>query len=360
MGRRRSPIQDHRVREQSIVVCETDTYRDPAGRWTIRPYRPGDEVRILDLFQRVFGVARSLDHWRWKFQANPVGHCFMRLAETSDGEVVGQYVGLPARATYGGQARIFTQIIDVAVDPRFRRGLKRPGLFGTLADAYINDYLVSGQVSIGYGFPTPEALRIGQRVAEYVPLHPVMCLVLDLDGQDGTRPSWRTRRLRVEAIDRFGNEADRLWTQIGPGLGVATVRDSRYLNWRYVDCPDVRYTVLMARRWFGGEPTGVAILRLGVGDQPIACLVDWLVPSGDTTTADLLLHHCERRSCEAGMAQLQAWFPPAAWPYHLLLERGYRLDPTLYHLVALTKVSDVSLEWVNTRWYYTMGDSDIY
>jgi len=360
MGRRQSCVQDSHVREQPAADLDGDICQDPAGRLTIRPYQPGDEVRIFDLFQRVFGVARSLDHWRWKFQANPVGRYFMRLAETPAGEVVGQYVGLPARAIYGERTRIFTQIIDVAVDPRFRRGLKRPGLFGTLADAYINDYLASGQVPIGYGFPTPEALRIGQRVAGYVPLHPVMCLVLDLDGQDGTRPSWRTRRLRVDAIDRFGNEADRLWAQIGPGLGVATVRDSRYLNWRYADCPDVRYTLLAARRWFDADLAGAAILRLGVRDQPIACLVDWLVPPGDASTADLLLYHCERRSREAGMTQLQAWFPATAWPHHLLLERGYRPEPTLYHLVALTKVPDVSLEWVNAHWYYTMGDSDIY
>jgi hypothetical protein len=104
----------------------------------------------------------------------------------------------------------------------------------------------------------------------------------------------------------------------------------------------------------------MAILRLGVADQPIACLVDWLVPPGDTTTADLLLHHCERRSREAGMTQLQAWFPPSAWPHRLLSERGFRQESTPYHLVALTKVPDVSLEWVNRHWYYTMGDSDIY
>lgn len=360
MGRKQSCVRGSRVIEQPAAALDGDIYQDPAERWIVHPYRPGDEVRIIDLFQRVFGVVRSLDHWRWKFQANPVGHYYMRLAETPAGEVVGQYVGLPARAIYGERTRIFTQIIDVAVDPRFRRGLKRPGLFGTLADAYIDDYLASGKVSIGYGFPTPEALRIGQRVAGYVPLHPVIRLVLDLDGRESKRRSWRSRRLSVEPIDRFGDEVDQLWERTGSGLGVATIRDSRYLNWRYVDCPDVRYTALAARRWFNGDLAGMAILRLGVGDQPIACLVDWLVPPGDTTTADLLLHHCERRSREAGMTQLQAWFPPSAWPHRLLLERGYRLEPTLYHLVALTKVPDVSLEWVDQHWYYTMGDSDIY
>lgn len=360
MGRRRSRVQGCQVCEQPTVACETDTCRDPAGRWTIRPYRNGDEVQILELFERVFGVARSLEHWYWKFQANPVGRYYMRLAETPTGELVGQYVGVPVRVTCGGQAAIFTQIIDVAVDQRFRRGLKRPGLFGTLADAYISDYLVSGKVSIGYGFPTPEALRIGQKVAGYVPLHPVMRLVLDLDGQDSRRLSWRARRLKVEPIERFGNDVDQLWERIRSGLNVASIRDARYLNWRYADCHDVRYAALAVRRWFGADLAGVAIVRLGVRDEPVACLVDWLVPPGDASTAEALLDRCEQLSRDAGMTQLQAWFPVSSWPHELLMARGYRREPTLYHLVALTKIPDISLEWVNRHWYYTMGDSDIY
>lgn len=343
------------------VLQDCDLRSDPAGRWTIRPYRPGDEAQILDLFRRVFGVDRSIEHWRWKFQANPVGHLYMRLAETLSGDLMGQYVGLPVRVAWGaGQAAIFTQIVDVMVDRRRRLGLKRPGLFAALANEYIGDYLVSGEVSIGYGFPTPEALRIGQRVAGYVPLHPVIRLVLDLCGQEDKRLSWRSRGLRVEPVDRFGNEVDRLWGRIGSGLGVATVRDARYLNWRYADCPDTRYTALAARRWFTGDLVGVAILRLGVEDQPIACLVDWLVPHGATPAAQALLAYCETVAREAGMTQLQAWFPTSAWPHHLLLEQGYQPEPTPYHLVALTKVPEVSLEWVKARWYYTMGDSDIY
>jgi hypothetical protein len=342
------------------VLQDCDLRSDPAGRWTIRPYRPGDEARILDFFRRVFGVDRSIEHWRWKFQANPVGDHYMRLAEAPSGEVIGQYVGLPARVTCGEKTQIFTQIIDVAVDGRFRLGLKRPGLFATLAEAYIADYLVSGKVPIGYGFPTPEALRIGRRVAGYVPLHPVRRLVLDLGGNRGGRPSWRARRVRVEPVDRFGDEVDRLWGRIGSGLGVATVRDARYLNWRYADCPDVRYTALAAHRWFTGDLAGMAILRLGVGDQPIACLVDWLVPHGATPVAQALLTRCETLAREAGMTQLQTWFPPSGWPTQLLLQRGYRSEPTLYHLVALTKMPEISLERVNAQWYYTMGDSDIY
>jgi hypothetical protein len=164
----------------------------------------------------------------------------------------------------------------------------------------------------------------------------------------------------VEPIERFGIEADQLWERVESGLSVATIRNARYLNWRYVDCPDVQYTALAARRRFGAGLAGVAIVRLGVRDEPMACLVDWLVSPGDASVAEVLLDRCERLSRDAGMTQLQAWFPTSSWPHELLTARGYRCEPTLYHLVALTKIPDISLEWVNRHWYYTMGDSDIY
>ncbi|MBI2883479.1 MAG: GNAT family N-acetyltransferase [Candidatus Methylomirabilis oxyfera] len=346
--------------ERPAAAREGDIHRDPADRWIVRAYRPGDEVRILQLFRRVFGVDRSLDRWRWQFQKNPVGRCYVRLAETPSEELVGQYAGLPLRVTLGDRTVIFTQIVDVMVDRRFRLGLKRPGLFAALANEYIGDYLVSGEVPIGYGFPTPEALRIGQRVAGYAPLHPVVRLVLDLGDHQRDPLSWRARCFCVEPVDRFGEDVDRLWAQMRPRVGVATVRDSGYLNWRYADCPDVRYTVLTVRRRFGGDLAGVAVLRLGIADQSVAFLVDWLVPPGDTVVADLLLRHCEQRSREAGMTQLQAWFRPSGWPTQLLLQRGFRSEPTIYHLVALTKIPEISLERLNAQWYYTMGDSDIY
>lgn len=348
------------MREPSAEALERGIREDPAGRWTIRDYRLGDETRILSLFRHVFGVDRTREHWRWKFQANPAGHDYMRLAETPSGELVGQYAGLPVRVAWGETTQIFTQIIDVMVDRRFRLGLKRPGLFAELANAYITDYLVSGKVAVGYGFPTPEALRIGRRVAGYVPLHPVARLVRDLGDCPSDSLPWRARRLQVESVDRFGEDVDRFWVQVGPSLGVATVRDARYLNWRYADCPDVRYIMLTARRRLSGGLAGIAVMRLGFTDQPLACLVDWLVPDGATPVALALLTRCETLARDAGMTQLQAWFRPSGWPSQLLLDRGYRAEPTIYHLVALTKIPEISLDRVNAEWYYTMGDSDIF
>jgi hypothetical protein len=345
------------VGEQRAGTGEAAVYQDSAGRWTIRPYRPGDEGRILDLFKRVFGVDRSLEHWRWKFQDNPAGQ-HIRLAETPSGELVGQYAGLPVRMAWGEKTLVFTQIIDVMVDPRVRLGLKRPGLFSALANRYIADYGGLGKVSGGYGFPTPQALRIGQRVAGYTPLHPVVGLVRDLGRGDHHRPPWSARLFRVEEVDRYGEEIDRLWERMRPALAVAIVRNARYLNWRYADCPDIRYHRFAAFHRLTGAPAGLAILRLRVRGERVAVLVDWLASS--RAVASAMVARCEGIAREAGMDRLEAWFPPYTLPCRFFQELGFRPEATVYEFVALPTSPEVSLEWAKNRWYYTMGDSDIY
>jgi hypothetical protein len=260
---------------------------------------------------------------------------------------------------WGGKTLVFTQIIDVMVDPRFRLGLKHPGLFAAVANRFIADYGGPGKVSGGYGFPTPEHLRIGRRVSGYVSLYPVQALVNDLNT--GRAPGGATSWLfTVEEVTRFGAEMDLLWQRCQEALSVAIVRNARYMNWRYVECPDVAYRLLVARRRLSGSLEGAAVLRLGWGDQPIACLVDWLVPAAATSAAKALLARCEEAARDAGMTELQAWFPPYAWSYRFLLERAYRPESTIYHFVGLSTSPEISVEWARERWHYTMGDSDIY
>jgi hypothetical protein len=338
---------------------EAGRYQDPAGRWIVRPYRPGDEERILALFRCVFGVDRSLEQWRWRFRDNPAG-LTIRLAETPSGELVGQYAGLPVRMAWGDRTLVFTQIIDVMVDPRLRQGLKRAGLFAALANRFIADYGGPDRISGGFGFPTPEALRIGRRVAGYIPLHPVVSLIRPVGRHGGDRRSRLAGLFRVEATDRFDGEIDRLWERVRPELPVAGVRDACYLNWRYADCPDVGYQMLVARHRLGGAPAGAAILRLGVRGEPIGALVDWLVPRRATSAALALVGRCEALAKDAGMERLAAWFPPYSWPYRWLLESGFRQERTIYQFVALPTSPVVSLDWARDRWYYAMGDSDIY
>jgi hypothetical protein len=92
----------------------------------IRPYRPGDEVAIVDAWNSIFpaqdGQApRSLDSWRWAFAENPLRRCESVLAFV-EGELVGQYASVPQRAINHGR--------EATLGPRgrwFRASRTSPG-----------------------------------------------------------------------------------------------------------------------------------------------------------------------------------------------------------------------------------------
>lgn len=345
-------------------MAEGVTLAEQARPWAVRTYQPGDESQILELFRRVFGKERSLAHWRWKFRDNPEGPQVC-LAVTDAGEIVGQYAGIPVRVAVDGKPYIFSQAVDSMVDPHYRRGLKKPGVFASVFNEFAKEFGGDGRVTILWGYTTPEALRIGQRLLGYVALHQVVKLVRSVEAPSHLTPwqqmaeLFRRTRCPIRQVSRFDARADRLWERCRAELRVATVRDARYLNWRYADCPDVKYQLLVAGGTMGIPALGIAVLRLGWLDRPVACLVDWLVPSWAKAVADQLLGRSFEEARLAGLKELHAWFPRSSPWHQYLIERGFHAVEAACMTVRQFTPA-VPLDLLNATWYYTMGDSDHY
>lgn len=346
-------------------MAEELTLTEQQHHWSIRPYRQGDESQILELFHRVFAKERSLAHWQWKFRDNPAG-AHIHVVETEAGEIVGHYAGIPVRVTVDGRTCIFSQLVDTMVDRDYRRGLKKPGMFVRLFIKFAEDYGGHDRAAIMYGFPTPEALRVGQRLLGYVPLHRIVKLVRPVGGLPHRTP-WQQMvdllyqvRIPVRQVDRFDSGVDRLWERCRHELRVATVRDARYLNWRYVECPDVEYRLLVAGGVMGTSLQGIAVLRLDSLGQGVGYLIDWLVPLRARAAADQLLKRSFEEAEMAGLKELQAWLPPSSPWHRYFLDWGFQAVEAEYFFVARTFTPDLPLEFVNPLWYYTTGDSDIY
>lgn len=330
------------------------------GSVTFRPYRPGDEDRIFALFKMAYGKDRSLAYWRWKFCENPAGQQIM-LAVTGAGEVVGQYAGLPAWAAEGGRRYLLSQAVESMVDHRFRRGLKNPGLQVTLVRRFYEEYMGPDRGAMAYGFPIPVYCRYLVRTGVCTVLHRVVQLERELIGEAALPGSGLgSLRYQIEQVSRFPPTVDELWQRCQQELPLAIIRDARYLNWRYADCPDVAYVRMLATNRWTGRAEGIAVLRLGVEGRPVASLVDWLVPGGRRKLAGALLWHCHALALASGQHRIEAWFPDYAPQFLFLSDHGYRPTPTQYEIVVEPFVPELSREWVQGHWYYTMGDSDIY
>ena len=332
------------------------------GDLELRPYRPGDEEGILACYNSIFPAAapsvphRTLAHWRWKFEGNPTGLIQQVVAEHGAEGIVGGYAGIPVRIWAEGREQLAAQGVDLMVLPGWRRHGARPGLFVHLGWLYHELYCgnTDGKVLFTYGWPVP-AWRMGQRYLGYENIRDWNMTYRDLPT--GGRRRGSAPHLTVTEVARFDDDVDALFVALRSAMGLALVRDARYLNWRYADRPDAHYS-LLACRDPNGQLRGVAVYALRDFLRPkTGYIVDWLVPADDRDAAIALVAAAESLAMRDGARVLAAvWNPIDPW-FGLFQQFGYQVLGNEYFLVLASFKYDTF--FYRDQWYYTMGDSDL-
>lgn len=338
--------------------------------FSVRPYEPGDEQGLLDLFNRVFSednpdfAARSMDTWRAIYLDNPAGVQTF-VGTDSDGTIVANYSSIPAACVLAGERRMCTQAVDSCVDRAWRGSLRKNSLFVTIAREFIGHFSTPGREPFDeymYGMPNEQAYPVGTRIVGYKPvLVPFPALVREPDeawladleraaADGGVTVGSYDLAVPAEAAALF----ERHLGQVEFGLW----RDEAYLSWRYAPRAGVSYGALAARR--GTELVGVLIYRLGWMGQPIVPLVDWIGPGDDSAALAGLTAAAGRLCREAGGRRLETWLTPAARQHAALSALGFGTEDTRFNLCIMTFGSGFDLAWAKDHWFFTMGDSDIF
>lgn len=334
--------------------------------YTIRTYQPGDEARILEAFNRCFAAVdptftpRTLEAWRWQYLENPAGHRIY-LAVTEDGAVISQYAGIPQRMRLDGAPAIFTQAVDSMTDPRFRRGLKKPGFFVLTGYPFAENFggPPPERDPVMWGLPVPPAWRIGKAYLQYQLIRNVNQLVFALPGEPARLGAESALTIDGGAVDAGLPEGiEGLFERFAAERLAVGLRDRAYLEWRYRRKPGHGYRFLTARR--GAELVGALIWRDGHFDlQRAANIAEFLVAPGDLAAGDALLRELAREATALGLPRLQALFPDTAPEWLAFQQRGFLVVPTRYFLVGREYHKRYEMRWLYRHWYYSLGDTDL-
>jgi hypothetical protein len=320
----------------------------------LRPLRASDLSSLARCHARVFGEvgARSEAALRWATLDNPSGS---RAFVAVDGaEVVAAYLGRATRTWIAGEARSFVQSTDSMVDPAYRAGLKRPGLFVNLARAYFDHFGIRGSDAVHYGWPIESAWRIGERFLEYRLLREELVLVRELGAED--EPGLPEGVVRLED---FGEDLRWLWDRCAGRWGAATIRDADWARWRFLQHPEASYAALGVRDG-DGVLRGLAVVREGEWSWPGAVpLCDWLVPDEEPEVARLLERAVRGIAREAGAGRVVALVPDWSATFALLQEHAWRAQPSPYRQAARSFDRRFDLEWLRRGWWSTLADSDL-
>jgi hypothetical protein len=345
--------------------------------WTIRAYRPGDERGLAGLFARCFGRPLSEEHWRWKLKrlAAPVENVWLAF----DGDrPIFQYAGIPVRYQLPGGEAIAMVSVDTMTDPDFRRRglLSEVGrrCYDAWREAGVpfviglpNQQWGSRTVALGWEelFPMRWLIR---------PLRPEALLARRLKWPALGRLAWAgalwnaiwdrgaaDTALRVRPIKRAGPEFDQLWQRCRDETRISVVRDSAWVDWRYLTAPSHDYRVLLAER--DGQPAGYIAYRLEMTTgAPWGFIAELLAPQDDPTARRALIACAVSEMRAAGAVAATVLAVPRTRMHAALRRAGFVLGRAGFFSVQIVPlVPDLPIALVRdpTNWDIAGGDFDV-
>jgi len=338
-------------------------------------YRPEDQRQVEALYRRVFGPdaadANRL-RWDWQYRRNPNGPSnappiwLAREGHT----VIGQYGTMPVRLAVLGREIDAAWGMDVMVVPERQRQGVGDQLFRTW------DRQVGAALGLG---PSEASAKLFEKLG-WPNAGTVPCLVKPLSRRALRRPTWptnlnrfvsavtlpwvrlvsRTRPLQgeVRPVRLFGQELSALWERIALRFTFAVRRDARYLNWKYLQTPHVRYSAAVLERQDGAA--GFVVYRhVHEPRGRVTLLVDFLADPDDDVGMLTLLRWVDREARAADSDKIRTFALHAGFR-RLLRKSGYYSVNSAMTLVAKINAMPVPPAFYDDtdRWHVTLGDSD--
>jgi len=338
-------------------------------------FRPDDRRGVDTLYRRTYGAdAAEAIRLRWDWQHrrnpyNPTGQPGIWVAREGP-TVVGQYPTLPIRLSLKG----------IEIDGAWGAGAMiaperdRQGLDEALIRAWDRN---SGAVLALS--PSEQPRGVIDRL-HWPPSHLVPSLVKPLTRRAFRVPHLptplnrlisaviypvvqivsRTRPLRAECepIRRFDNAFTALWERLAPKFDLAVRRDASYLNWRYIEPPHVRYSIVALKRQ--GEIHGYAVYRHR--HEPlgrVTMLVDFLVDPDDVSGLKTLLRWVDREARAEDSDKVRCSVMNGAFRRVLRRNGYFNVKSTLEVSVKVNAVQVPRGFYDETDgWHVTYGDSD--
>ncbi len=329
---------------------------------SVMEYEPGDEIITVPLFNKVFNVERTMEHWQWKYVQNPYSKTLMAKAVMDNGDIGAQLSGYALSFFDSATPRHFLAVHagDVMTAPLYRGvGMGPTSLLSRVTD-YFSHALCAERFPFFYGFNAGKMRKMGEKFLEFQYLTRIPFFVLEKKDFPKNTISGFLKRFysyKVEEASSLEREWDDFFEEACRDYGLLVCRTREYLQWRYMDCPDAQHHVLVVRR--RGK-----IVGWGVFSRKANALVwgDALFLRAHASAAEDLLAHAVFRVFP-GVEVVEGWFSPVPeWWYQNMFSMGFRVVPQPDGLAPCFRFFDgmYGIEHLEARFYYTMGDSDLF
>ena len=351
--------------------------RQPASeRIDFRVCRNGDESEIVQLLDLPFDDELATEHWRWKFRHWPTDVANVWLG-VADQQLAFHFGGMPVRFCVDGSICTAMVAVDVMTAPRFRR----EGVLTRGIGLAFENWKANG-VAFTFGLPNE---RWGSRkeAAGLQELFPLQWLVRPLRPERiaarrfdmpwlrhaGVISSlWRRlprKQLRrdasieFESIEKADGRFDTLWKRCAANAAFSTVRDSAWVQWRFLSSPTRDYDLVLAHR--GNDAVGYYASRIDeTAGKKSAFLAEFVGIDNDASIRESILAEVISKTDDAGADLLATLAVPGTKVYELLRRAGFMRGPA-FTVYMVPFAQDLPMERLRNpqNWNLSGADFDV-
>jgi len=355
--------------------------------WTSSRYSTQDAPACLELMRRLLPEAEAgeslLD---WEFERGPAGPAVGVVArEASTSRLIAQAAIIPVGMRLSGKPVTAGLALNPLIDPDLQgRGIPLDLLRKLDAAA------AEAKVAFSYAFPDDSALPVLVKQGGFKEVASLSLLIRPLKPEtlamkttgsrvlartaSIARMVWRTPPsvkqkdvpgLTIDQVTEFDEPFAVFWRRVQNRTPLIVVRDSAYLNWRYIQAPGREYAAFAARS--EGKVRGLIVLRaVPLGRFSAGLIVDLIVEASGEGRASgrLLIDHAGAYFRDQDLDMLATLSLRHTDEFRLFRASGFWmppkfLEPHPLHFVVRSHAEEADAAYDLHNWFLTLGDSQI-
>lgn len=310
------------------------------GTIAFRPYLEGDEVGILQLLDKMSGVANTLDEWAWLFPPEKDGRVI--VVGESNGEIKAVCAGTPVRVAVDGREWAAVELRRLASSDRDDAG--------RVVDHFVETFGSAGHFALATAAFHPNAkIHPGFKGAG----HPRLSVLV---RERAKRAPLGRLLYRAEQARDWEPRLDGLWRRARRSYPVAVVRDADRALRLFSGHPTVRHNRFIVFPRYSSRAVAFAVFAF----EGARCRwLDLLWDHDHPGALDLLAHISARLFRQFGGEGEEIWLAGDDEARALLTKRGFGPDEMLPTPLVAARSLDPDLDATAflERSYLTLADA---
>ncbi|HDS00478.1 MAG TPA: GNAT family N-acetyltransferase [candidate division Zixibacteria bacterium] len=356
----------------------------------IRPATAGDYDAVANLLNRIFppvDIEKRKRLWRWRHELNPARNSKIPpfLVAEKNERIAGVHGLVPMLFKVGNNTLTVVCSCDYAVQPDARSAgmkLKLAAFSKEISPLHLSTSAnrAANKITLALGGKELETGKLkllnvlkyhrliysklkgktGGGIARFLgtimggPLN----LYSGLRGHTGKLeidPAYK-----LEPVSAFDQKHDDFWNGISADYDICVIRDSRYLNWRYIQYP---FGKIQCRELLRDENVkGILAVHHSIDEDGLrfTAVLETLVSRNDNKSLNILLQQAVKAAVQNGSHYItSAPHDPQNLEYYRKI--GFRIKTAEYSPFTYKNNSPIGENFLadERRWYFSLGDGDI-